>query len=874
MATNNTDPKKRIKFLWAKLLIISSGLLIGFAPAVSPPVQVPVIFHSSWRIDPGEIIGIYGGRLLPAQADAGSTPVVMALALSNYSGEISANHATLKLPVINAQENVIQAMLPPSAEKDVYALWVRSAGGTSDLVFINRAEPWWLSERTVFPGQVLRLVGRNFVHPRHRSPLSAYQSTPPLAGMAAELVAVGSGEQLPVHISAVSDFAMDFKVPASVKEGSRYTLRLTNGAGGEMGWVRLPEEESFLVVSGIVDPLGLNAAWTSQIPWDRSINVKDIGAKGDGVTDDSEAIQRAVDKAATAGGGVVYLPAGTYMFSGLKLREQIVLLGQGRDMTRLVYNGQPTPTPPNPPGSSYLIGGKQSMEHSWPSKLIYSEASAVGLARLTVESHIERPADDQSRRIAGLVTMVQFDSGKERGTETTVLEVRGRFLKDVRLQSVDGGGVVIRGTSDVIIEDCDIDVTHGPLDLRVSEGYQRIRNNVFTNTQRPGIIGVNRRAWIEGNTLIGRPIARPYDKADKLGTSEHRVMDLGPSDIYLANNRIDGSWGKPGSNEGEGICWQGAKRLAYSRVTSGGENVLVDDTQNWTTDAFRGAMVVIIAGRGLGQMRMISRNTGQKITVSQPWQIEPDKNSIYTVDPSVTTRCILAGNQIVARLHKGGIVLYTKDYDNVIIGNTLTNTGGIWLTSTQVPQQMRADFSYFAYVAYNRITGASTSFDQGNGKGNSVTIGPGVDGGIVATPSPELPAVGIYGQEVRNNSLTGIGTDVPCENASRARFVRHSGIYVSSPSILNLPVAQGLIIEGNRVTNTFAGVHLSNTSYDVILHDNDFSGNAIDIANDNGVRVLQVRGDDTTPTSPPIKRLEFPPDPRTVPAAQPMPTKH
>lgn len=41
-------------------------------------------------------------------------------------------------------------------------------------------------------------------------------------------------------------------------------------------------------------------------------NVRDYGAVGDGVTDDRAAIQAALDACRTAGGGVVYLPAGTY----------------------------------------------------------------------------------------------------------------------------------------------------------------------------------------------------------------------------------------------------------------------------------------------------------------------------------------------------------------------------------------------------------------------------------------------------------------------------------------------------------------------------------------------------------------------------------
>ena len=45
-------------------------------------------------------------------------------------------------------------------------------------------------------------------------------------------------------------------------------------------------------------------------------NVRDYGATGDGVTDDTVAIQATIDAANTAGGGVIYFPAGIYIIGG------------------------------------------------------------------------------------------------------------------------------------------------------------------------------------------------------------------------------------------------------------------------------------------------------------------------------------------------------------------------------------------------------------------------------------------------------------------------------------------------------------------------------------------------------------------------------
>lgn len=55
------------------------------------------------------------------------------------------------------------------------------------------------------------------------------------------------------------------------------------------------------------------------------VSVKDFGAKGDGLTLDTEAIQTALDRTAQRGGGVVVVPAGTYLSGSIWLRDNIEL---------------------------------------------------------------------------------------------------------------------------------------------------------------------------------------------------------------------------------------------------------------------------------------------------------------------------------------------------------------------------------------------------------------------------------------------------------------------------------------------------------------------------------------------------------------------
>lgn len=98
-------------------------------------------------------------------------------------------------------------------------------------------------------------------------------------------------------------------------------------------------EEFPLVQNGVTKRAPVSAA----VPF---VNVKTYGAKGDNLTDDTAAIQAAVDAVFAAGGGTVYFPSGTYLVTSIvKVWTAAVTLnlkGEGKRSTRLKKLGGAT----------------------------------------------------------------------------------------------------------------------------------------------------------------------------------------------------------------------------------------------------------------------------------------------------------------------------------------------------------------------------------------------------------------------------------------------------------------------------------------------------------------------------------------------------
>ena len=84
------------------------------------------------------------------------------------------------------------------------------------------------------------------------------------------------------------------------------------------------------------------------------LNVRSFGAKGDGKTLDTEAINQAIEAASASGGGTVYFPAGVYLSHSIHLKDHIRLfLDRGATLKAAVPDGDSGYDLPEPNNSSY-----------------------------------------------------------------------------------------------------------------------------------------------------------------------------------------------------------------------------------------------------------------------------------------------------------------------------------------------------------------------------------------------------------------------------------------------------------------------------------------------------------------------------------------
>ena len=127
-------------------------------------------------------------------------------------------------------------------------------------------------------------------------------------------------------------------------------------------------------------PAGTGAvATTVQTKLRESVSVKDFGAVGDGVTDDTAAIQAAINATQTAGGGIIFVPLGAY-----KISSTLTITGNGVVLQGAAFNSIHDTGSPTYPVRFNWAGGASPMISIVTTSATLPVTSGCGLINLAL----------------------------------------------------------------------------------------------------------------------------------------------------------------------------------------------------------------------------------------------------------------------------------------------------------------------------------------------------------------------------------------------------------------------------------------------------------------------------------------------------------
>jgi len=292
-------------------------------------------------------------------------------------------------------------------------------------------------------------------------------------------------------------------------------------------------------------------------------NVMAYGAVADGVTNDSPAIQAAIDAADADSNGEVYFPEGVYLLdTGIEISDEIILVGAGEHVTFLkAGTASMTMVAQKNPGTRFYRAGMRDMS------LLGNSLAAIGLDLVDCSL-----AWFQRVNISSLTTAIKI-SGTQTSVHNTFIDVdvltcttayllegtapnENRFIA-CRGSNCTSRGFDIQGGSHNVLLDCSIETNATGVYIEGDAGNIAISNEIL-NCRFEGntvsavtVVGANSRLTnIVGGYWTGNT-ASVTDSGDRTMENWFGVMSLPevnatPSDplvsaqarFYFKDNKI------------------------------------------------------------------------------------------------------------------------------------------------------------------------------------------------------------------------------------------------------------------------------------------------------------------------------------------------
>ncbi|MEI8196405.1 MAG: hypothetical protein WCI73_10890, partial [Phycisphaerae bacterium] len=768
----------------------------AFPAAATPWVTPPILLKVSDAVVAGAPLTVNGGGI-----NAGSVDVAIALYTTGASPAVPpAGALHPQIMQVDKDGQFVVCTMPTGATAGVYNVWVKNEFGWSSLVKMNVARALFMSDYQGYAGLSLEVTGRNFDQSE-------------FGGTTATQLRLNndSGGVYTQTITNLNPYNLTFTVGAAPL--GTYYVEVSNDGGHN--WSRPSSGQTLTLIAHTgTDPLGLGVSWAQDFKWTNIIDVTKAPYNinpADTSGNDTTILQNALNAAAAAGGGVVYLPNGNYYSSQIKIPPGVVLQGQDEYATKIYYIG---------------AGGGGSFIYSYDDRYGYTSQptmQVLGIAKLSIlmpdpttvtgrpDVYINfgdvtrsNPTNDQTLRLANrmFVASVNLTYDLATGNSSGTYAHRGigvLFGGQQRFLMLNNHfvGWCATNPDSYLTSYCTLKGNY----YEFSSGYVHDTANF---------------AYYENNTVVIHP---------EYNQDTHGLFAR--ANAYIANNSVTGAGDQSNvNNDGEGICNEPpGGNFYYGTATSATATSLTVGTGTGLTSpvSYYGTLSVLITyGTGRGQLRRVSaiNLTTNTITVTQPFAIVPDSTSVFTLYDPLENFTVY--NNTLNNCAQG-IIPYGDQFDTVVAHNTTINSVGVFMWAARNSSGLADTADAFVRITGNTITGVSR---RTNEAGIGIYTGRFDGANFLDTMT--------YSTEILYNSITGNNTLTP--TAGWPPFV---GIYLSSYRYSNMSNGVGTgdcantLIAGNTLSNLKAGVMMTKGNYGQVITGNTYDSTVLEFINDN-----------------------------------------
>lgn len=277
------------------------------------------------------------------------------------------------------------------------------------------------------------------------------------------------------------------------------------------------------------------------------INVKEFGAKGDGVSDDTAAIQAAI-KAATTGTTISF-PSGTYLVSNFRVRSRSGLSFVGNGRTSVIKQKSGAERTATFDGSTDIVISKLAFDAN--GKDSFGGVAFYAVRRVRIEDNWFWDSNPKPVQRNDRYSIV-FARGASVSQDVRIIN---NVIEDLQMEVDHSQGVVIdQNTVKRAVQTAGIGI-FSVRDNSVAEDYQITNNTVIDPFGAGFVVGIDpptdrhcifRRILIANNQLIQ---SKTNAYGIRIGTGNNSTMTTGNvfEDITIKDNyiRVDAAAPRP-----------------------------------------------------------------------------------------------------------------------------------------------------------------------------------------------------------------------------------------------------------------------------------------------------------------------------------------